>query len=236
MNLEKPLLIISGASKGIGYKTAEIFLKNGFDVLNISRNPCTLTGVHNIQLDLINATDETIKQQLLVQSSQQRRIILIHNSSICYNDTVQNFDPAHWQDTLRLNLTIPALLSQWLLPHMVPQSAIIFVGSTLSEKAVGNTCSYTMSKHAIVGLMRAVCQDLAGKFIHTCCVCPGVTDTEMFRLRVANNPALLAKLTHLQSEDRLLQPQEIAETIFIAATHPIFNGAVLHANGGQIER
>jgi 3-oxoacyl-[acyl-carrier protein] reductase len=236
MNLEKPLLIITGASKGIGYKTAEIFLNNGFDVLNISRNACTLVGVNNIKLDLISAADETIKKQLLAQISQKRRIILIHNSSVCYNDTLQNFSTAHWQDTLKLNVTIPALLSQWLLPQMMPQSAIIFVGSTLSEKAVGNTCSYIVSKHAIVGLMRATCQDLAGKFIHTCCVCPGVTDTEMFRLRVDNNAPLLAKLTHLQSDDRLLQPQEIAEAIFVAATHSIFNGAVLHANGGQIER
>lgn len=236
MKSEKPLLIISGASKGIGYKTAETFLKNGFEVLNVSRTACTLAGVNNIKLDLVSAEEETIRNKLLTQIPQKRRLVLIHNSSVCYNDTLQNFKPTEWQDTLRLNVTIPALLSQWLLPQMLPQSAIVFVGSTLSEKAVGNTCSYTVSKHAIVGLMRAVCQDLAGQFIHTCCVCPGVTDTEMFRLRVDNNAALLAKLTHLQSDDRLLQPHEIAEAIFMAATHPIFNGSVLHANGGQIER
>ena len=235
MKSEKPLLIISGASKGIGYKTAEIFLNNGFEILNLSRNACELTAVNNIKLDLVSATDETIKTKLLEQVPQQRCIILIHNSSVCYNDTLQNFKTTEWQDTLRLNITIPASLTQWLLPQMLPGSAIIFVGSTLSEKAVGNTCSYTVSKHAIVGLMRAVCQDLAGQFIHTCCVCPGVTDTEMFRLRVDNNAALLAKLTSLQSDNRLLQPQEIAEAIFMAATHPIFNGSVLHANGGQIE-
>ena len=124
MSLEKPLLIISGASKGIGYKTAEIFLTNGFDVVNIARNACTLAGTNNIKLDLVSAADETIKKQLLAQIPQQRRIILIHNSSVCYNDTLQNFSPTHWQDTLRLNLTIPALLSQWLLPQMTPQSAI----------------------------------------------------------------------------------------------------------------
>ncbi len=236
MKAEKPLLIISGASKGIGYKTAEIFLNNGFEILNVSRNACALAGAHNIKLDLVGAPDETIKNTLLKQVPQKRRIILVHNSGVCYNDTVQNFKTTEWQDTLRLNVTIPALLSQWLLPQMLPQSAIVFVGSTLSEKAVGNTCSYTVSKHAIVGLMRSVCQDLAGQSIHTCCVCPGVTDTEMFRLRVDNNAALLAKLTHLQSDNRLLQPQEIAEAIYMAATHPIFNGSVLHANGGQIER
>lgn len=236
MKIEKPLCIITGASKGIGYQTAEIFWKNNFEVINLSRNACAIKGVQNIQVDLTHADDEIIQTQLLAHIPQQRRIVLIHNASVCYNDTIQNFKVTHWQDTLRLNVTIPALLSQWLLPQMLPQSAIVFIGSTLSEKAVMNTCSYTVSKHAIVGLMRTLCQDLAGKSIHTCCVCPGVTDTEMFRLRVNHNAALLAKLTHLQSEDRLLQPQEIAEAIFVTAMHPVFNGSVLHANGGQIER
>ena len=41
--------------------------------------------------------------------------------------------------------------------------------------------SYVVSKHALVGMMRATCQDLAGREIHTACICPGFTDTEMFR-------------------------------------------------------
>ncbi|MBY0378254.1 MAG: SDR family oxidoreductase [Gammaproteobacteria bacterium] len=233
---DKPLVIITGASKGIGKETANLFSKNHFEVFNLSRTACDNPKVHNILLDLVSADDKTIQHKLLSHLPQQGRIILVHNASVCYNDTIETFNLKDWQATLRLNVTIPALLSQWLLPHMSPQSAIVFVGSTLSEKAVGNTCSYTVSKHAIAGLMRSLCQDLAGRFIHTCCVCPGITDTEMFRGRVGTNTTLLAQLAQVQSDGRLLNPDEIAEAIFMAATHPVFNGAVLHANGGQIER
>ena len=236
MNAEKPLVIITGASKGIGKETANLFAKSGFKVFNLSRGKNDNPQIQNILLDLVNTDDNTIQQTLLPHIPKQGRIILINNASVCYNDTVETFNLPDWQATLRLNITIPALLSQWILPHMSPQSAIIFVGSTLSEKAVGNTCSYTVSKHAVAGLMRSLCQDLTGRFIHTCCVCPGITDTEMLRGRVGNNTNLLAKLAQIQSNGRLLNPDEIAEAIFMAATHPVFNGAVLHANGGQIER
>jgi NAD(P)-dependent dehydrogenase (short-subunit alcohol dehydrogenase family) len=52
-----------------------------------------------------------------------------------------------------------------------------FVGSTLSEKAVANTASYVTAKHAMVGLMRATCQDLAvaAAPVHTAAICPGFT-------------------------------------------------------------
>lgn len=232
----KPLAIITGASKGIGRQTAEIFLKNHYEVINVSRSPCDNSSVQNILMDLIETEETMIQPALLKHLTAKRRIVLIHNASVCYNDTIETLNRTEWNNTLKLNLTLPALFSQCLLPYMAAQSAIIFVGSTLSEKAVRNTCSYTVSKHGLVGLMRSVCQDLAGKHIHTCCVCPGITDTEMLRGRIGKNTALLKTLAEIQSDNRLLTPQEMAEIIFVAATHPVFNGAVLHANGGQIER
>jgi 3-oxoacyl-[acyl-carrier protein] reductase len=64
---------------------------------------------------------------------------------------------------------------------MGPGSSVLYVGSTLSEKAVPGSFSYVVSKHAQLGMMRATCQDLMGTGIHTAMVCPGFTDTEMLR-------------------------------------------------------
>ena len=90
-----------------------------------------------------------------------------------------------------------------------------------------------MSKHALIGMMRSTCQDLAGQSIHTACVCPGFTDTEMLRQHV---PAeAMASIRAMSAYGRLIDPDEIAETIFWAASNPVINGAVLHANLGQRE-
>jgi NAD(P)-dependent dehydrogenase (short-subunit alcohol dehydrogenase family) len=119
---------------------------------------------------------------------------------------------------------------------MRPGSAILYIGSTLSEKAVAGVFSYVVSKHASVGMMRATCQDLLGQGIHTACICPGITDTEMLQTRVGGDPATLEMLRGMSGEGRLIEPEEIAKVIVMAADQPVLNGAIIHANLGQRER
>ena len=114
-------------------------------------------------------------------------------------------------------------------------SAILYVGSTLSEKAVANSFTYVTSKHAMLGMMRATCQDLAGLKIHTACICPGFTDTEMLRAHVGQDPDILESIAGGSALGRLIEPTEIADLLFFSAENPIINGAVLHGNLGQIE-
>ena len=107
------------------------------------------------------------------------------------------------------------------------------LSQTLSEKAVPGSYSYVVSKHASIGMMRATTQDLAGRGIHTACVCPGFTDTEMLRNHVPEEAMDVVR--GMSAFERLIDPDEIAETLFWSATHPVINGAVLHANLGQVE-
>jgi NAD(P)-dependent dehydrogenase (short-subunit alcohol dehydrogenase family) len=146
-----------------------------------------------------------------------------------------NAESSVLSETINLNVIAPHRVNQAVLGMMQPGSAIIYIGSTLSEKAVANSFSYVTSKHAVVGMMRATCQDLAGTGIHTACVCPGFTDTEMLRDHVGNNQEILDSLSGLSTFGRLVRPEEIADTIYFAAENPAINGAVIHANLGQIE-
>ena len=136
---------------------------------------------------------------------------------------------------LQINVVAPQQLNRILLARMGSGSAIVYVGSTLGEKAVAGSCSYVVSKHALLGLMRATCQDLAGRGIHTACVCPGFTDTEMLRAHVGQDPAILGSLASGVTFGRLIAPVEVARTILFCAGNPVINGAVIHANLGQVE-
>jgi len=93
-----------------------------------------------------------------------------------------------------------------------------------------------VSKHALIGMMRSTCQDLANTGIHTACVCPGFTDTEMLRAHVGEDAEIIESLSTLSTFGRLVTPEEIANTIVFAAENPVINGAVIHANLGQVER
>ena len=126
-------------------------------------------------------------------------------------------------------------LNQLLLPRLPSGSSVLYVGSTLSEKAVPNSFSYVVSKHAQLGIMRATCQDLMGSGVHTALICPGFTDTEMLRTHLGADPDVGRMIAGMNSFNRLIEPTEIAELIRWAHHNPVINGAVLHANLGQKE-
>ncbi|MBT7539761.1 MAG: SDR family oxidoreductase [Gammaproteobacteria bacterium] len=229
-------LIITGASKGIGFQVAKMAAEKSYRVINISRSDAAHASIENHNIDLA-APDAANKFALLIEELQiDGHITLIHNAAELKSDSAANTATADFRHTLELNVVAPHILNQILIPKMTQGSGIIYVGSTLSEKAVANTYSYVVSKHALIGMMRSTCQDLANTGIHTACVCPGFTDTEMLRAHVGEDAEIIESLSTLSTFGRLVTPEEIANTIVFAAENPVINGAVIHANLGQVER
>ncbi|MCH2568180.1 MAG: SDR family oxidoreductase [Pseudomonadales bacterium] len=229
------LILITGASKGIGRAAAERFRRSGIPVINISRSPCTVDGVENHALDLTLPDAEQTLRSILGERVEGGQISIIHNAAMMTKDTADATETASFLEVLTLNVVAPHIINQALLPLMQPGSSVIYIGSTLSEKAVANTYSYVTSKHATVGMMRATCQDLAGRELHTCCVCPGFTDTQMLREHVGNDEEVLKAIAGLSTFGRLITPDEIAGTIAYAVDNPVVNGSVINANLGQVE-
>jgi len=228
-------LLITGASAGIGLHTAQRFLAEGFTVVNLSRRRCPLDQVNHINCDLAAPGFlEKLIPQLTPLFTEAEQIVLIHNAARMNNDSAVETPSNSFRDTLEINLVAPNSLNYYTIPYMKPGSAILYVGSTLAEKAVPGSFSYVVSKHAMVGMMRATCQDLAGRGIHTSCVCPGFTDTEMLRDHVPDEA--MDQVRAMSAFNRLIDPDEIAECLYWAAQHPVINGSILHANLGQIER
>jgi 3-oxoacyl-[acyl-carrier protein] reductase len=228
-------LLITGASTGIGLRTAHRFADAGYSVVNLSRRRCPLNTVHHINCDLsAPGFLENINNQLAQVLKQAKRVVLIHNAARMDNDSAVETPSISLREVLEVNVVAPNTLNHFTIPHMRPGSSIIYVGSTLSEKAVPGSYSYVLTKHAMVGMMRSTCQDLAERKIHTACVCPGFTDTEMLRNHV---PAeAMDGVRAMSAHKRLIDPDEIAETLFWTAHNPVINGAVVHANLGQVER
>lgn len=228
-------LLITGASSGIGLATAEHFLDQDFAVMNLSRRPCPAAAVHNVTCDFTaNDADATLAREVAPWIAEASELVVVHNAAQLRSDTVETTQSDALREVLEINVIAANRVNRCALPNMPPGSSIVYVGSTLSEKAVANSFSYVTSKHAVVGMMRATCQDLAGRGIHTVCVCPGFTDTQMLREHV---PAeFLPSLSEMSTFGRLIKPTEIAQTIHWASQSPVLNGAVVHANLGQIER
>jgi 3-oxoacyl-[acyl-carrier protein] reductase len=228
-------IVITGASKGIGFATAKKFCDAGHRVINFSRSPAPDERIENHGIDLTLEDTDTTVEELLDLTLEPGEIILINNAATMVNDSVLDVEIDEFREVLNLNVFAAQLMNQAVLNKMRPGSAIIYLGSTLAEKAVANSFSYVTSKHAVIGMMRATCQDLAGTGIHTACVCPGFTDTEMLQVHLGDDEDVLAGITKLSTFGRLITPEEIAATICFAALNPVVNGSVIHANLGQIE-
>jgi NAD(P)-dependent dehydrogenase (short-subunit alcohol dehydrogenase family) len=170
------------------------------------------------------------KLKEILQSSD--KICLVHNASKMQSDNVESIDENSLREVLEVNLVGPTKLNKIIIPYMNKGSSILYVGSTLSEKAVPQMSSYVMSKHGMIGLMRSTCQDLFGRFIHTACICPGATETEMLVEYVQGNQDALKVMASTLSENRLITSKEIAEVLFFCANNSVINGSVIHANLG----
>ncbi|MBT6586334.1 MAG: SDR family oxidoreductase [Gammaproteobacteria bacterium] len=227
-------VVISGASKGIGKAAAAQFSEAGHLVFNLSRTPANLPGIENVQIDLAGA--QAVQEVAAFAGSLKPGVFhLIHNAARLTSETVRSDDIDNFRSVININVIAPQILNAALLPKMNAGSSIIYIGSTLSEKAVPNSFSYVVTKHAMIGMMRATCQDLAGSGIHTACVCPGFTNTEMLRAHVGDSQEILDSIAAGSTFGRLVEPNEIARTICFAADNPVINGAIIHANLGQIE-
>jgi NAD(P)-dependent dehydrogenase (short-subunit alcohol dehydrogenase family) len=228
--------IITGASVGIGKAAAARFISQGYAVYNLSRRSCDVEGVNNIACDLsdesaIAAALDTLRDA--VENSDS--VALVHNACQMRKDSAQGCASADLHAVLQTNVVAANSLNQVLLPLLPQGSSVLYIGSTLSEKAVGGSFSYVISKHAVIGMMRATCQDLMGRGIHTACICPGFTDTEMLRTHLGNDQEVIDSIAGLNSFNRLIEPDEIASLIVYAHDNPVINGSVIHAHLGQRE-
>ena len=234
-----PLAILTGASSGIGAAAAEQFIDQGYSVINISRRDCPVPGVETLHTDLadtasLTGTCDTLTARLQAQNGAAP-VCLVHNASLMLKDRCDTTEDSALIEAISVNVLSINTLNRSLLTSMPQGSSVLYVGSTLSEKAVAGAFSYIVSKHAQLGMMRATCQDLMGRGIHTALICPGFTDTSMLRQHVGNDEGVLESLGAMNSFGRLVSPIEIAELILWVHQHPVVNGSVMHGNLGQIE-
>ena len=232
------IAILTGASSGIGAAAARRFVDHGDTVINISRRQCPVAGVETLATDFADErsvanTCGQLTERLAVHEGTP--VCLVHNAALMLKDRCDSTEDDDLRQVLAVNVVGINALNRALLPGMPRDSSVLYVGSTLSEKAVAGAFSYIVSKHAQLGMMRATCQDLMGRGIHTALICPGFTDTTMLRQHVGHDEGVLDQLGTMNSFGRLVAPDEIADMIFWAHHNPVINGSVMHGNLGQVE-
>lgn len=170
--------------------------------------------------------------------------VIVNNAAIVNSlERCEDIDINNWNETLRVNLTLPFIIIKKNLPHMREKGwgRIINISSVYGVKAEEGVTPYTVSKHGLIGLTRSVAKEYASDGITCNAVCPGTIESELsdriadfYTSNQSEKEVYFKELTEAIPARRLVKPIEVAKLVlFIASKEAAYiNGATLMIDGG----
>ncbi len=223
--------MVTGGTRGIGAAVAEMFRAEGDDVFAIGRT----------ELDV---TDEAAVTAWFADVGPVD--VLVNNAGVSSSAPLSRTTVEQWRSQMDVNAFGAFLCTRAVLPSMIERDSgrVVTVASVAGKAGFRYTAGYTASKHAAVGLMRAVAAEVTGTGVTANAVCPGYVRTDMTTEsvnRIAAKTGLglgeaEAALTGSSPLGRLLDVEEVAFAVaFLAAPRAgAINGQTLVLDGGGI--
>lgn len=227
------LAVVTGASRGVGLAIAQRLLADGWRVATIDREPVDVAGVRAFGADLGNPAEiETVCATLKADGVAIDGIV--NNAAVQGGAPIGEQSLADWQRFLDINITAPWLLIKGLAPLLADQASIVNVGSVASVTGFTNRASYVASKHALLGLTRALAVEFAPR-IRVNLLCLGTFETPtLLDLAAERLPSFVQR----QLLNRLGQPNEAASAAaFLLSPEASFvTGSIMTVDGGMLAK
>jgi len=220
-NLKDQVVLVLGASSGIGRETAVLFSKEGARVMAAARREDRLKSLKDehpaIEIAVADASDAAAMQRL-AQDTQQRLgdidVVIYVTGTNIKDRALTRLTPELWDMMVGTNLNGAFYITQAVLPSMRERKKghLIFVSSISGLTPDVSGASYQASKRGLVGLAHAIRVEEREHGIRTCAICPGLVESELLQKRpVMPSSDILAKA---------MQPADVAEAILAVAKMP----------------
>lgn len=231
-------ILITGGTGSVGQELLRVFCSDGYDtVFTFFSNAAKAEELAKTYA----AKAVCLKNDCVLPNDFD---IIINNVGIVNSLALcEDVDIGKWEETLRVNLTLPFIIIKSNLAHMKAQKfgRIINIASIYGVRAEEEVAPYATSKHGLIGLTKVVAKEY-GRFGITCnAICPGTIRSEMSD-RIADyythtpeeRKAYFELLTSAVPNRRLVEPTEVANFVhFIASAEASnINGATLMIDGG----
>ena len=224
--------IVTGASRGIGAAIAAAMAAEGACVSLLGRDAARLQAVSEavggpdraIPIPADVAVSESVREAFAAARRKFGPVhILINNAGLAPAARFTDTDEALWHRVLGVNLTGTFLCTREAIADMLQSGSgrIVNIASTAGLRGAAYIAAYTASKHAVIGLTRALALEYATRNITVNAVCPGYTDTDIVKQAVGNISAktgrsereALDALLATTPQRRLIEPGEVAHAV-----------------------
>ena len=240
------VLLLTGASRGIGHATVKVFSAAGWRVITVSRQPfpeeCPweMGPEDHIQADLSDAADtmraiEEIRERLI--PDEGRLDALVNNAGISPKGPggarLNTIDTAidDWKWVFQVNFFSSIMLARGLLEELKKtRGAVVNVTSIAGSKVHPFAgAAYSTSKAALMSLTREMAHDFGPLGVRVNAISPGEIDTSIL------SPGTEKIVEEQIPMRRLGKPAEVAKAIYFLCSDAssYVNGAEMHINGGQ---
>ena len=179
-------IIITGTSRGIGFELAQLFAKNSYNVLALSRNtePLSKLNIKNIStisVDLLSEKDLK-KVTDFVSNNWNQVDILINNAGKLINKPFDQLSPKDFMDVYQVNVFAIAELTKQLLPYLKEGSHVVnisSIGGVQGSLKFPGLAAYSSSKGALITLTELLAEEYKEKQIYFNVLALGAVQTEM---------------------------------------------------------
>jgi NAD(P)-dependent dehydrogenase (short-subunit alcohol dehydrogenase family) len=237
-------MLLTGASRGIGHATVQLFREYDWRILTVSRQPFSdlcpwTTGRDNhIQADLENLDDlDKLVDAVRERLPDGQLNALVNNAGISPKGDkgerlgVMATDARLWQSVLNVNLISTALLARAFQPELARAKGSIVNVTSIAGSRVHPFAgvAYAASKAALAALTRELAWEFGPHGVRVNAIAPGEIDTAILS---PGTEQIILRDVPLR---RLGEPREVAEIIYFLCSgrSAYVNGAEIHINGGQ---
>ncbi len=240
----KDIVLITGASSGIGRETALKYAKNEHPVIIICKN--NRSALMDLEREILEMGGRVLSyvkdvsqfnevSEMFRELETQNMIpdILINNAGISYVGLLQDMSPEEWRSVIDTNLTSAFNCSKCAIPYMLKKHSGRIVNISSMWGNVGASCevAYSASKGGINTFTKALAKELAPSGIAVNAIAFGMVDT---RMNAFLDEEEKASLIEEIPAGRILSPQESADIIYsVSMMNSYVTGQIIAADGGM---
>jgi len=249
--LAKKVLLVTGATSGIGKATALRFAQAGASIAAVGRDQRALLELQN-QVESAGAQLLSVPADLSHEGETESVVaktverfggidVLVNSAGHISSGNIENTSLSAWDAMLEINLRAPFVLMQKALPTIIKRRGnIVNVSSVTGLRAFPGVLAYCVSKAGLDQLTRCAALDLAAQGVRVNAVNPGVVVTEIHKRGGMSEEQYDAFLDHSKTTHplgRVGQAQEVAELIFFLASDRAswITGATYSIDGGRAQ-